>query len=47
MEAELSGRDWKRIEAELDEARPKTSETNGAAVDRVLGRPFSAARLRS
>jgi hypothetical protein len=37
MEAELSGRDWKRIEAELDETRPKTSETNGAVVDQVLG----------
>lgn len=39
MEAELSGRDWKRIEAELDETRPKTSETNGAVVDQVLGPP--------
>jgi hypothetical protein len=39
VEAELSGRDWKRIEAELNETYPKTPETNGQATDQVQGPP--------
>jgi hypothetical protein len=35
----MSGRDWKRIEAELDETRPERSEAN-AATDHVLGPTF-------
>jgi hypothetical protein len=45
----MSGRDWKRIEAELDETRPRTSETNGTAMDQVrepLIRRDEAAILR-
>jgi hypothetical protein len=37
MEAELSGRDWKRIKAELNETRPRTSETVGPAMAQILG----------
>ena len=39
VEAELSELDWKRIESELDDTRPKTSATNGAVVDPVLRPP--------
>ena len=31
----MAERDWKRIEAELDAARPGTSETSAPAADRV------------
>jgi hypothetical protein len=49
VEAELFGRDWKNIEAELNEVRSAMSKANDPLVDRAAGppgRPKEAAILK-